>query len=64
MTHEAAEPTREQKHVIVNNKLNMRNWLVVSETATHLTVRYRYGSKTKELDKRVDLWENKKAPVT
>lgn len=61
--NQCKEPKGAQRYVLANNKLNMRNWLVVDETETHLVVCYRYGSFIKRLDKRTDLWSNKKAPV-
>ncbi len=51
------EPTREQEAIIANHKLNMRNWLVVEETETHLIVQYKYGSDVRELDKSINLWK-------
>lgn len=54
---EAREPTFEQKTVILANMLFSDMWLVLEETKTHLTVRYRYGKSEKKLDKRVNLWE-------
>lgn len=57
---EAGEPTFEQKAVIMGNMLFSDMWLVLAETETHLTVRYRYGKSKKKLDKRVSLWKEKK----
>lgn len=53
--HEAAEPTKEQKHIIRAHMLIADMWKVLEETKTHLTVVYRHGKSKKKLDKRIHL---------
>lgn len=53
-------PTRKQKEIIANHKLNMRNWMVQEETPTHLVVVYKFGETVKKLDKSKNLWKEDK----
>ena len=50
-------PTRAQKEIIYNHKLNPNNWMVTSETETTLNVIYKFGKTTRELDKSVNKWK-------
>lgn len=53
-------PTREQKAIITNHKLNANNWMVKEETEDELVVIYKFGKTEKHLKKDVDLWKGKK----
>lgn len=52
------KPTRKQKEIIANHKLNPRNWMIQEETETHLIIVYKYGPTVKKLDKNhKNLWK-------
>lgn len=51
------KPTRKQKEIISNHKLNPRNWMVREETDTHLIIVYKFGPTVKKLDKSKNLWK-------
>ena len=40
------KPTREQRKVLEQNKLNPADWLVVKDTPESMTIVHRYSEKT------------------
>lgn len=50
-------PTRAQKAIISNHKLNPGNWMVEQETSTHLIIVYKHSGTVKKLDKSKNLWK-------
>lgn len=52
-------PTRDQKQIIFNHKLNPDNWMIVSETETELVIAYKFGKTIKTLDKSINKWKEK-----
>lgn len=60
---EPREPTKEQKHIIRAHMLIADTWQVLEETEKHLIVIYRYGKSRKKLDKRINLWKEKKGCI-
>lgn len=53
-------PTRRQKGIISDHKLNPNNWMVVEETDVELVVKYKFGDTTKHLKKGTNKWRDKK----
>lgn len=44
-------PTRAQKMLITQQKLNYNNWLVVKDTSTEMVIVHRESGKTRTIEK-------------
>ncbi len=53
-------PTRAQKEIINNHKLNPGNWMVESETEDELIVKYKFGKTVRNLKKNENKWRTRK----
>lgn len=53
-------PTRAQKGIISNHKLNPSNWMVESETEDELIVKYKFGKTVRNLKKNQNKWRTRK----